>query len=296
MATTNSSTTDVSVLGTGAVGTRITEVLIDSGMTVTVWNRTPDRARPLGERGAAVAATPLAAATASPLLLLTLTDHNAVVDVLDATAVGLAGRVVATLTTGTPDEARAAAERVASAGGAYLDGAVQTPPEDLGTEAAVLLLSGSPEAYDQHRDALELLGARHVGAEPAAAAVHDLALFGLWYDAQIAHLRALDIVRASGIDVEVFAPWAANQLQHVVTGAAEAAREVATRSYPRGPADLTEHAPLLDRIVALRRAHRLGGGGLAHVHRLVEQGIAEGRGHEGLTAILDVSLATRTSS
>jgi hypothetical protein len=56
---------------------------------------------------------------------------------------------------------------------------------------------------------------------------------------------------------------------------------------PRDPADLTEHAPLLDKLVAIRRGHRLGDGDLQHIGVLVQLRIAEGHGHEGLTGILD---------
>ncbi len=47
-------------------------------------------------------------------------------------------------------------------------------------------------AFDEHRATLEIIGStQYLGADPAAAAVQDLTLFGLWYDAQIGYLRAL---------------------------------------------------------------------------------------------------------
>lgn len=129
--------------------------------------------------------------------------------------------------------------------------------------------------------------ARYLGADPAAAAVQDLALFGLWYDAHIGYLRALETVRMAGIDVEDFAPLAATQLGHVVHATADTAREIATSSFPRGPADLTEHAPVLERLTELRRDQSLGDGDLDRIHSLVQQRIELGRGHEGLTSILE---------
>ena len=149
----------------------------------------------------------------------------------------------------------------------------------------------APErCFDQHKPALEVLGtARYVAADPGAAAVQDLALFGLWYDAQLGYLRALDTVRSVGIDIEELAPLAAAQLGHVVDTTADTAHELVTESFPRGPASLSEHAPVVERLKTLRHNQRLGLGGLDHIHPLLQQHIRSGRGHEGLTSILELS-------
>lgn len=279
----------VSVLGVGAVGAKVAEALLAAGTVVTVWNRTPGRADALVGRGAVPADSAAEAATASPLLILCLTNYPAVGEVLDNLSDVLAGRTVVTLSTGPPEQARHAARAAEQAAAAYLDGGLQIPaPEALGTDAATILYSGPQAAFDEHRASLETLGsARYLGQDPAAAAVQNLALFGLWYDAQIGYLRALETVRSVGIDVEDFAPLGAAQLGHVVHATGDTAREVATRSYPRGPADLTEHAPVLDQLIGLRRNQRLGTGDLDHTHDLVRQRIENGRGQEGLTSILD---------
>lgn len=279
----------VSVLGVGAVGATVAEVLRAAGTAVTVWNRTQGRADTLVGRGALSAESAAEAATASPLVILCLTNYAAVDEVLYSLSDVLAGRTVVTLSTGSPEQARHAARTAEQAGAAHLDGGLQIPaPEALGTDAATILYSGPQATFDAHRATLETLGsARYLGQDPAAAAVQDLALFGLWYDAQIGYLRALETIRAAGIAVEDFAAMAAGQLGHVVQAAGDTAREVATHSYPRGSADLTEHAPILDQLTGLRRNQHLGTGDLDHIHGLVQQRIGLGRGQEGLTSILD---------
>lgn len=280
--------TAVSVLGVGAIGSRIAATLLEAGISVTVWNRTPRRTETLIDHGAVSVDSATTAASASPLVMLCLTDYEAVNEVLDAVSEALSGRTVVTLTTGSPEEARHTAGTVERAGAAYLDGGVQTEPEAIGSDAATFLYSGPRLAFDEHCATLQAIGAaRYLGADPAAAAVQDLALFGLWYDAQIGYLRALQTIRAAGINVEDFAPAAATQLGHVVASTAATAREVATGSFPPGPADLTEHAPVLERLAELRRDHSLGLGGLDRIHGLVQHHIDLGRGHEGLTTILE---------
>ncbi|GAB3769546.1 NAD(P)-binding domain-containing protein [Microlunatus parietis] len=280
----------VSILGTGAIGTAAARILLRAGQPVVVWNRTRQRTAELAAAGAGVADSAAAALAAAPLSLLTLTDHRAVAAVLDQATGELPGRTVITLTTGSPEDARRTADRVANLGADYLDAGLQTSPEDLGTAAATILYSGLEDAFARHRATLARLSTpRYVGPSPDAAAVWDLALFGVWYDAQLGLLRALDTARAYGIELTEFTETAAAQLRHVVDGAPTTAAEVATRDYPRGPATLAEHLPVLDQLGELRTGNRLADGGLGQAAERIRQLIGAGHGQDGLSALLRVS-------
>ncbi|SCG59133.1 NAD(P)-dependent oxidoreductase [Micromonospora coxensis] len=275
----------VAVVGTGAVGAAVARRLLAGGYDVTVWNRTPARTAALTGAGARSARTVDEAVAAGELVLLALTDHEAVQQCLDRLDGGLAGRTVVALCTGTPEEARRTAQRVAGLGGHHLDAGLQAGPDTIGTDAATLLFSGDPSAYERHAGTFGLLGtARFVGTAPEAASVWDLALFGLWYDAQLGLLRAMDAVRAAGVDVSTFAPSAENQLGHVVSAVSATASEIAGAEFPRGPADLGEHLTVVRHLVGLRAGRPLGDGGLAEVAARMEALVAQGRGAEGLTA------------
>lgn len=76
----------VSVLGTGTMGAGVAGSLLREGHEVTVWNRSADKAAPLGDRGATVATDPGSAVADAEVVLLTLFDTDAVVDVLESAA------------------------------------------------------------------------------------------------------------------------------------------------------------------------------------------------------------------
>ncbi len=76
----------VSVLGTGAMGAGVAGSLLRGGHEVTVWNRTRERAEPLGSQGATVADDVAEAVSDAEVVLLTLFDTDAVVDVLEQAA------------------------------------------------------------------------------------------------------------------------------------------------------------------------------------------------------------------
>ncbi len=277
----------VTVAGTGAIGTAAAYALLAGGRRVVVWNRTPARTTDLVRSGAVAAETPQAGVTASDLTLVAVTDYAAVHEFFDALSGDLSGHTIAVLCTGTPADAVAAAARADRLGVGYLDVGVQSSPDDLGTDRATLMYSGSRESFERHHDTLALLSdPTYVGEAPHAAAVWDLALFGLWYDAQLGLLRALDVVAAAGVDVSSFADRAGRQLGHVVAAAVTTADELRDAAYPPGPATLKEHLPLLEQLVEQRSGLRLGDGGLGIVKGVVEDLVARGRAHEGLTATI----------
>jgi 3-hydroxyisobutyrate dehydrogenase-like beta-hydroxyacid dehydrogenase len=275
----------VTVVGTGAIGSAVSRRLLSAGREVVVWNRTANRTTDLVAAGAVAAQSLKAAVMASELTLVTLKTYEAVQDVIDQLDGDLSGRTIVVLCTGSPSDARLACERVKQLGAHYIDGGVQTSPEDIGTDVATILYSGSEAGFERHRPTLGLLSApRFVGTSPQAAAVWDITLFGVWYDAQLGLLRALEGAMAAGIDIGQFVETAGIQLGHVVDAASGTAAELQDSDYPRGPADLSEHLVVVRQLIEMRAASRLGDGGLSHAADVIEALIRKGRGAEGLTA------------
>ncbi|MBW9209027.1 NAD(P)-dependent oxidoreductase [Mumia sp. zg.B21] len=77
------STTTVTVLGTGIMGTAIARRLRHAGFQVTVWNRTIEHARPLADDGIGVEPALDRAVERAAVVLTMLVDAAAVLDVAD---------------------------------------------------------------------------------------------------------------------------------------------------------------------------------------------------------------------
>ena len=98
---------EVSVIGTGRMGSALARAFIGDGRSTCVWNRTASRAQPLAELGAEVASTAIGAVQASPVTVACVTNYDNVRDALaPAPASAFEGRTIVNLTTGTPTEAR----------------------------------------------------------------------------------------------------------------------------------------------------------------------------------------------
>lgn len=70
--------TSVAVLGTGIMGAGMTRSLLREGIAVTVWNRSPEKAKPLADDGATVASSVEEAVAGADVVITMLFDTDAV--------------------------------------------------------------------------------------------------------------------------------------------------------------------------------------------------------------------------
>src|SRR5258706_697710 len=107
------------------MGAPMAERLLDVGHTLTVWNRNPDKLKPLIARGATAASSPAAATEAAELTITMLTDAAAQTAVYGGPNGLLAGggaqKLFVDMSTVRPQAIRALAERVTPAGGAPVE-------------------------------------------------------------------------------------------------------------------------------------------------------------------------------
>ena len=68
----------IGVAGLGAMGAAIAARLMEVGHQVTVWNRTPEKTKPLADAGAKVAANASGSGEASEATITMLTDGAAI--------------------------------------------------------------------------------------------------------------------------------------------------------------------------------------------------------------------------
>ncbi|WP_310570450.1 NAD(P)-dependent oxidoreductase [Gemmatimonas sp.] len=112
----------IGFVGTGLIGTPMVERLLECGLSVSVWNRTIDKATPLVAFGATLAESPRALAQSCDVVCLCLTNTTAVHEVVfgqhGIDAVMRRGQLLIDLSSIAPDTTRDMAERLDSACGA----------------------------------------------------------------------------------------------------------------------------------------------------------------------------------
>jgi 3-hydroxyisobutyrate dehydrogenase len=87
-------TKTVTVLGTGIMGAGMARNLIGAGLDVTVWNRSPDRVRPLADAGARIATDVAGAVAGADVVVTMLFDADSVAQVMEEALPAMAPEAV----------------------------------------------------------------------------------------------------------------------------------------------------------------------------------------------------------
>ena len=279
----------VAVLGLGALGSAVTGALCDAGQPVTVWNRSAGRADPLVARGAVAAATPAQAVAAAGVVVVAVADEDAVRDVLDPAAADLADRVLVTLTSGTPDQARTLATWAGRHGAAHLDAAAMTGTRPVGRPEALFLYSGPRAAFTAVEPLLNRLGrAAYLGTDPGAASTYDTALLGVNLGLLTGFYHALALLRTAGVSAADAADVVIRYLPFAVDLLPGHAQQVEQGAYPPDEGTLEVLAAAVDHLTATSAAAGIGTDVPTAFRALLDRGLATGRGQDGLPSLVDV--------
>jgi 3-hydroxyisobutyrate dehydrogenase len=115
----------IGVAGVGRMGGAIAARLMEVGHEVTVWNRTPDKAKALADAGAKVADTPARLAAEVEAVVTILTNREAMTAVYEGPQGLLADdakrRLFIEMSTVQPHEEVALAEKVRARGGLFVE-------------------------------------------------------------------------------------------------------------------------------------------------------------------------------
>ena len=279
--------TDVTMIGLGAMGSALARAFIGAGHSVTVWNRTAARMKPLVSLGATAASSPADAAIASPVCVVCIGNYATTRRLIEEAGMlePLSGRTLVQLSTGTPAEARELSRWLTTHGVNVLDGAILPYPDGIGAEDAQILFAGSADLYKSCKPTLDCLGGdlRHVSEEIGAAAVLDMALLthqlsnylGVWHGA-----RACE---AEGLGIDVFA-----SVLPPDDPAAHLAWRIHKADYDNPGATLEVWNAALDRIVEHSLTAKINREIPELISSLFRRAIALGHGRRDIATVIEV--------
>jgi 3-hydroxyisobutyrate dehydrogenase-like beta-hydroxyacid dehydrogenase len=297
-----SSTTDparVTVVGLGPMGQAMARALMAAGHQVTVWNRTPRRADALVAEGATLAATPAAAVAGSDLVILSLTDYPAMYDILDPVVrdgSALAGKVLANLSSDTPDVTREAAQWAAKHGAAFLTGGIMVPAPAVGQPGAYVFYSGQKDVFDRHEPVLKVIGEpKYLGADPGLAQLFYQAHLDVFLTALSSLLHATALVTAAGVPAADFLPGALDTLTGIpamIGDGLELAGELEAGEHPGDLSTARMMGATADHIVRTSQQAGIDLELPKAVKSHYDKAIAAGHGTSNWTALYEVVKAS----
>ena len=166
---------ELGYVGLGVMGSGVTKRLLDAGHTVTVWNRTREKAQWLLERGAEWADSPCEVAERSEITFTMVTntaDVRAVTEGPDGILAGLGpGKVYVDMSTASPANTRALAEKVAELGAHMLDAPVSGSVITLEQGKLAIMVGGDEQVFERVKPVLEAIGPKVFHLGPSGSAV-----------------------------------------------------------------------------------------------------------------------------
>ncbi|MER5621732.1 NAD(P)-binding domain-containing protein [Streptosporangium sp. NPDC002544] len=249
---------DMTVIGTGVIGSAVVRACADSGLEVSVWNRTPERSERLAGRNVRIHEKAAAAIEDSPIVLFCLLNYEVTHRVLDGAAADLSGRLVVQNASGVPDDVTPLRARVEAAGGRYLEAAILNYPDAIGTEDCFTVYGGAAEDFKELAGVTEALSGKQVrlGSDPGYAKAYHVVSSAFYYAFVNGFLECSAIAESLGVPLNDFAesvPLYDPGFQNTI---GVGLGLIARRDYTFEQAPLTSHLDVLDNLTGI--AERAG--------------------------------------
>jgi 3-hydroxyisobutyrate dehydrogenase len=281
--------TRIGWIGTGVMGRWMCQHVLSKGYSATVFNRSPDKAQPLVELGAKLAATPKAVAEQSDMVFAIVGFPSDVREVFlgpnGALAGSKPGTVLIDMTTSEPSLAREIYAAAKAQGVAALDAPVSGGDVGAKNAALSIMIGGDAEVVAAVQPVFECMGKTIVHQGGPGAGQHTKMVNQILIAANmIAVCEALLYGYKAGLNLETV-------FKSVSVGAAgsKALEVLGPRMLARNfePGFYVEHF-IKDMGIALAEAERMNLclPGLALAKQLYEAVRAQGYGRKGTHALL----------
>ncbi len=151
----------IAFLGTGLMGQPMARRLVDAGFDVTVWNRSPEKAKKLEKAGAKVVGHPDEAARGKDIVITMLSEGRAVNQVLFDLGVFEtlhAGTLVIDMSSIKPREAKDHEETLKTKGIRHLDAPVSGGTQGAADGSLAIMVGGDRQDFKRAEPIFKHLG------------------------------------------------------------------------------------------------------------------------------------------
>ena len=196
--------TRIALLGTGLLGEAIGQRLLNQGVELGVWNRSPERCQPLVDAGATAISTLNGAAADWDGVITVLRDGPVTQEVV-ASLGDLQSRCIIPMGTMGVTQIRALDQQVQQQNGSCLEAPVLGSKPQAASGTLLVMAGGESALFEQQRPLLNHLGETPLLVGPiGSGAATKLALNQLIASLTHAFSLSLRLVQQAGVPVETF--------------------------------------------------------------------------------------------
>jgi len=281
----------IGFVGLGLMGSRMALNLVRAGYPVTVYNRTPEKTKPLAEAGATVAGSLAELAENSEIVITMISDSAALQDVvfgLDGLLDSLQpGAVLIDMSTVDPKVSKQVAAAVRARGAHMLDAPVSgsTLLAEQGTLS--IMVGGEESVHERVKEVLLKIGSRttHVGPNGAAASLKLAVNIVIGVTMQVL-AESIVLAERAGVAPEI----AVEVLSNSAVASPFLKYKASQLLQPLGPAAFTVSMMQKDFTLALQMAREVGVPlpATATANEIVTMARGLGLGDYDMAAVLNV--------
>jgi 3-hydroxyisobutyrate dehydrogenase-like beta-hydroxyacid dehydrogenase len=277
----------VTVIGLGNMGSALARALLANGCAVTVWNRSPEKAASLVDRGAVLAPSAASAVTASPIIFVCVTNYAAANHIFGEVATELSGRLLVQFTTGSPQDARASEMWAHEHEAEYLDCAITGSPSSIGTPDAHILVAGMEAVFQKAEPVLRSLASNldYKGDAIGLASAWEMVYIMHYYGMFLSLFHSVQICQVEGIQLEQYINLLGEQGRNYEKWLCE---NIQSGNYQETSAPLELWAGGIQQIAQHARDSHIHAEFPQLVARLFQQAMNDGYGREEVSALYKV--------
>ena len=284
--------TSVSVIGLGLMGSVLAEALLNADHTVTIWNRTPSKAEPLTGKGASCASSVSDAISASDVTLVCVTNHAATMEVLNDLQASANGKTLVQLSTMTADESQELARWAESKGMRYLDGAIFGPASTVATGQTMMIYSGPKELFDANEPLLAALGTpKHLSSQIGASVTFDRVWYAYGFAVSMAFMQGAALAHAQGFSLEVYFDMVKVRSPAILEQCLKRGEKIAARNYETSDARMEIWSHTFEGTLAMCREVGVDDSLPSVVMDLFRRANQSGHSDSDLAAIFEVLIS-----
>ena len=282
-------TTEISIIGLGAMGHAIAQALINAGHSVIVWNRTAIRMQAFHDSAKMCASSVREAATSSDVIIVCIDDYDATLALIEANNLKelLSDKVLVQFSTGTPEEARNIETVLKDCNVNYIDGAILAYPREIGHDA-LIAVSGEKSAYAGIEKILAALSSdiRYLGEAIGGAAALDIAVMSYYILTHLGLIHAALICESEDVRRDMLASVLIDSLPSDIEEIGHLGQALQNNKFENPGASVNVYSNILDRVLSQAQDKDINSHIPEFANQIYKKGIAEGLGDQEVVSLI----------
>jgi 3-hydroxyisobutyrate dehydrogenase-like beta-hydroxyacid dehydrogenase len=280
---------DVTVIGLGVMGTALARTLLKSGYSVTVWNRSPEKAEALRDDGAKVAMSSAEAIDASPIAITCIKTHADTRTILES-AQSLEKKNVIELSTGNAHEAKSLYRWLTDKKAKCLIGMICAYPRQVGEKDSTILAVGSADLWNSSKDMLNSLAGKstYIGDQVDSLAILFSAMFLSRQGYMFGMIYGALLCKKAGVSMETYVEQLPLTIKDVADYYEDFASSVPNDDYSNPQASIDTYVAAFTDTLKTFKDYGVSDELPRLMSKLVNQGADAGFGDKQITALVNL--------